>query len=70
MFAAVALFVILLLAILYIAFMRFGDPPPPTPIPEAPTAMYHRRPSMDSAFAIPGAARDLHFSPERRTTDV
>ena len=37
MFAAVALFVILLLTILYIAFMRFGNPPAasPTRAPEA-----------------------------------
>lgn len=30
MFFAVALFVVLLLGLLYIAFMRFGDPPPPS----------------------------------------
>ena len=33
MFGAVALFVILLLAILYIAFLRFRNPPAPTPTP-------------------------------------
>ena len=30
MFFAVILFVVLLLGLLYIAFMRFGDPPPPS----------------------------------------
>lgn len=33
MFAAVVLFVVLLLGMLYIAFIRFRDPPMPTPRP-------------------------------------
>lgn len=33
MFGAVVLFVILLVGILYIAFMRFRNPPTPTPRP-------------------------------------
>lgn len=39
MFGAVALFVILLLGILYIAFMRFGNPPPARPVPPPPAAL-------------------------------
>lgn len=35
MFAAVVLFVLLLIGILYIAFMRFGNPPEATPTPAA-----------------------------------
>ena len=33
MFGAVVLFVVLLLGMLYIAFLRFRDPPMPTPRP-------------------------------------
>lgn len=48
MFGAVLLFVLLLLAILYIAFMRFRNPPPPTPTPApvaavAAPALHHAR---------------------------
>lgn len=35
MFGAVVLFVLLLIGMLYIAFMRFRDPPRPSPTPVA-----------------------------------
>lgn len=35
MFVAVILFVILLVVMLYVGFMRFGNPPPPSEAPPA-----------------------------------
>lgn len=48
MFAAVALFVILLLGLLYIAFIRFGDPPPPS---EAAPAVWAPSPPPGASAA-------------------
>lgn len=55
MFFAVALFVILLLGLLYIAFMRFGDPPPPA---EAEPAAWNT-PTVAPHFAGQVAANGI-----------
>lgn len=63
MFAAVALFVILLLGLLYIGFMRFGNPPPPS---EAAPAVWAPSPApeVDAAtllLALERAATPARF---------
>ena len=55
MFFAVILFVVLLLGLLYIAFMRFGNPPPPSeaaPVTWSPPAAVFTPPGLASR---PGA---------------
>lgn len=51
MFAAVALFVILLLGLLYIAFNRFSNPPPPSDAPPVVAAPASRGPGQTAAAA-------------------
>jgi hypothetical protein len=59
MFGAVVLFVLLLLAILYIAFMKFRNPPAPTPIPPAAPAAAAPAPSGALSAEVERAVSDL-----------
>jgi hypothetical protein len=64
MFGAVALFVILLLGILYVAFMRFGNPPPARPVPPPPAALLRSVPdaNVSSTALDTGAEPNLYIS--------
>ena len=67
MFGAVGLFVILLLAILYIAFMRFRSPPPPTPVPAPAAAVVAPapRPALARGGITPPFGGSSHVAPPR-----
>lgn len=67
MFAAVALFVLLLIGILYIAFMRFRNPPPPTPLPATPAAA---APAVRAAPRADGQWRVAVTAPASRSVRV
>ena len=63
MFGAVALFVILLLAILYIAFIRFRSPPVPTPTPAPAAAVAAPSPAFGWRGTLPDGEESPRAAP-------